>query len=177
MGGFFPINGWLSGWCVIGADACAALPQPRSHFTRNRMPPAIQMALAARSGAPAAGRALSSTTREKIPSMIVKAMKERMIRQRWQVLPRAGLFLDRVITAFLSFPSCPAARSLAPTVVLAPAIQNPCHSQYPNGRGRFNRAFCLHFGLFWRPFVDALSIFVRCRFLTLWKITIKMSEF
>jgi hypothetical protein len=32
MGGFFPISGWPSGWCVIGADAGAALPQPRSQL-------------------------------------------------------------------------------------------------------------------------------------------------
>ena len=58
-----------------------------------------------------------------------------MIRQRRQVLPRAGLFRDRVITAFLSFTSCPAARSLVPTVVVAPAIQKPCHPIYLNGGG------------------------------------------
>ena len=38
-------------------------------------------------------------------------MKERMIRQRWQVLPRAGLFRDRVITASLSFPPALASRA------------------------------------------------------------------
>ena len=31
-------------------------------------------------------------------------MNERIIRQRWHVLPRAGLFRDKVITAPLSFP-------------------------------------------------------------------------
>jgi hypothetical protein len=43
--------------------------------------------------------------------MIAKAMKERIIRQRWHVLPRAGLFRDRVITASLSFPPALASRA------------------------------------------------------------------
>jgi hypothetical protein len=73
------------------------------------------MALAARSGVTSRRkRTLSPATSEKIPSIITKAMKERMIRQRWQVLPRAGLFRDRVITAFLSFTSCPGHHVLPP---------------------------------------------------------------
>jgi hypothetical protein len=39
MGGFFPISGWLSDWCVIGADAGAALPQPCSQLHQKQNAP------------------------------------------------------------------------------------------------------------------------------------------
>ena len=128
MGGFFLIKGLLFDWCVIGANFATlrSLSQAAS-FARNNIPPAIQIVQAARSGVTSfRKRALSSTTSEKIPIMIAKPMKERIIRQRWQVLPRAGLFRDKVITSTLFLPLIYFSKALV--------IQDLCHQRYTNAQ-------------------------------------------